>query len=133
MSSAHNHSMRIMPAIGPSLHFRRALTEFVRGCCFQRARWLALVAVVAIAAPAHARGKQLHSDMGKAPYGIETPYTVAEVAGMTGFSPQTITRLFEREPGVLIINREHTERKRRYRSIRIPRAVYERVVRRLSV
>jgi hypothetical protein len=60
-------------------------------------------------------------------------YTVAEVAQMTGFSRQTITRLFENEPGVLII--EHVERlhKRGYRSIRIPTAVYERVIRRITV
>jgi hypothetical protein len=38
-----------------------------------------------------------------------------------------------KELGVLIVTRPETVRKRRYRSIRIPRAVYERVVRRLSV
>jgi AraC-like DNA-binding protein len=59
--------------------------------------------------------------------------TVAEVAALTGFSRQTVTRIFEKEKGVLIL--EHLEKmhKRGYRSIRIPRAVYERVVRRLSV
>jgi hypothetical protein len=36
-------------------------------------------------------------------------------------------------PGVLILTRPTTNRKRRYRSIRIPRAVYERVVNRLTV
>jgi hypothetical protein len=60
-----------------------------------------------------------------------TPYTVAEVAKLTGFSPQMITCLFENEPGVLIVERQAA--KRAYRSIRIPRAVYERVVRELSV
>jgi len=59
-------------------------------------------------------------------------YTVAEIAAMTGFSRQTVTRLFEKEPGVLVVKRPETLRKRSYRSIRIPRAVYERVVRRLS-
>jgi hypothetical protein len=55
------------------------------------------------------------------------------VAALTGFSRQTVTRIFEKEKGVLIL--EHLEKmhKRGYRSIRIPRAVYERVVRRLSV
>ena len=60
-------------------------------------------------------------------------YTVAEVAAMTGFSRQTITRMFEREPGVIIVPRPSTNCKRLYRSIRIPRAVYERVLRRFTV
>ena len=62
-----------------------------------------------------------------------TPFTVAEVAALTGFSRQTVTRLFERERGVLVINRPTTNRKRRYRSLRIPRFVYERVIRGLTV
>jgi AraC-like DNA-binding protein len=60
-------------------------------------------------------------------------YTVAEVSALTGFSRQTVTRMFEGEKGVLIVARPETLRKRGYRNIRIPRAVYERVVRRLSV
>lgn len=60
-------------------------------------------------------------------------YTVAEVAAMMGFSHDTMTRIFEREPGVIIVPRPSTNRKQRYRSIRIPRAVYERVLRRFTV
>ena len=60
-------------------------------------------------------------------------YTVAEVAELTGFSRSTVTRMFEREKGVLILARPESLHKRSYRSIRIPRAVYERVVRRLAV
>jgi len=60
-------------------------------------------------------------------------YTVAEVAAMMGLSRSTVTRLFEREPGVIILKRPELMHKRRYRSIRIPCAVYERVVRRLTV
>ena len=60
------------------------------------------------------------------------PYTVAEVAVLTGFSRQTVTRLFEREPGVLILERPGAMHKRRYRSIRIPRHVYERLLARLT-
>lgn len=52
---------------------------------------------------------------------------------MTGFSRQTITRMFERGPGVIVVPRHSMNRKRRYRSIRIPRAVYERVLRRFIV
>jgi hypothetical protein len=61
----------------------------------------------------------------------ETPYTVAEVSRMLAWSPQMITRMFENEPGVVIVKRQGP--KRAYRSIRIPRHVYERVIRKLSV
>lgn len=59
--------------------------------------------------------------------------TVAEVALLTGFSRGTITRMFQHEPGVLVLARPTSNRKRRYRSMRIPRALYERVVNRLTV
>jgi hypothetical protein len=60
-------------------------------------------------------------------------YTVAEVSALTGFSERTVIRMFEQEKGVLIVERPESLHKRRYRSIRIPHAVYERVVRRISV
>jgi predicted DNA-binding transcriptional regulator YafY len=60
-------------------------------------------------------------------------YTVAEVAALTGFSSRTITRMFEHERGVIILERPERMHKRKYRSIRIPRAVYERVVSQLEV
>ena len=60
-------------------------------------------------------------------------YSVAEVATLTGFSRQTVTRMFERERGVLILGRPESMHKRSYRSIRIPRAVYQRVVSRFTV
>lgn len=55
-------------------------------------------------------------------------YTVAEVAELTGFSRKTVTRMFEREKGIIVLTRPETMHKRGYRSIRIPRAVFERVV-----
>jgi AraC-like DNA-binding protein len=58
--------------------------------------------------------------------------TVAEVAALTGFSRQTVTRLFQNETGVLVIKRSETMHKRGYRSIRIPRPVYERVIRKVT-
>jgi AcrR family transcriptional regulator len=60
-------------------------------------------------------------------------YSVAEVAAMLGLSRQTVTRLFESERGVLILGCPERMHKRGYRSIRIPRAIYERVVNRLMV
>ena len=59
--------------------------------------------------------------------------TVAEAAELTGLSRQTVTRMFEKEPGVLVLGRPGERNKRSYRSIRIPRAVFERVIERMSV
>jgi hypothetical protein len=59
------------------------------------------------------------------------PYTVAEVSHMLRLSAQTVTRLFEKEPGVIVLERKKPGRKRTsYRTIRIPHAIYERVCRR---
>lgn len=63
----------------------------------------------------------------------EHVYTVTEVAALTGFSRQTVTRMFERESGVIVLTRPETMNKRGYRSIRIPQAVFERVLRKLRV
>lgn len=60
-------------------------------------------------------------------------YTVGEVSAMTGLSRQTITRLFERERGVIVLHRPEAMHKRSYRTIRILRAAYERVMARLTV
>ncbi|MGB7136639.1 MAG: hypothetical protein WBD46_15210 [Acidobacteriaceae bacterium] len=65
--------------------------------------------------------------------GEKEVYTVAEVAALTGLSRQTIIRLFETERGVLIVKRPEAMHKRSHRTIRIPRAVYERVIARLAV
>lgn len=62
-----------------------------------------------------------------------SPYTVAEVARMTRLSERTITRMFEREPGVLVYEVPRKRKRASYRTIRIPRHVYERVLRRITV
>lgn len=59
-------------------------------------------------------------------------YTVKEVAAKLKLDRRTVTALFIGEKGVLIIDRPATMHKRRYRTIRIPHHVYERVLRRLS-
>jgi transcriptional regulator GlxA family with amidase domain len=65
---------------------------------------------------------------------VETPYSVAEVAALTGLSARTITKLFENEHGVIVYEVQNPRRKRAsYRSIKIPRHVYQRVLRRLAV
>jgi len=59
--------------------------------------------------------------------------TIPEVAELTGFSRQTVTRIFEDEPGVLVFERPETMHKRKHRTITVPRNVYERVISRLKV
>jgi len=59
-------------------------------------------------------------------------YSVAEVAALMALSRRTVTRLFEKEPGVIVLARPEEMHKRGYRSIRIPAAVYQRVLRRMT-
>jgi len=63
----------------------------------------------------------------------KTVSTVSEISHITGFSRQTITRLFENKPGMIIIQRGARLNTGSYRSIRIPGMVYERVFRRFTV
>lgn len=64
---------------------------------------------------------------------IKKAFSILEIARMLGFDRDTITKLFENEPGVIILNRPTTMNKRRYRTMRVPHHVYERVIRRMSV
>ncbi len=65
---------------------------------------------------------------------IATPYSVAEVSTLTGLSARTITKLFENERGTIVYEVPNARRKRAsYRTIKIPRHVYERVMRRYTV
>lgn len=59
--------------------------------------------------------------------------TVNEAAALSGFSRNTIIRMFSNERGVLILARPEKMHKRKYRTMRIPRHVYERVINRLTV
>ena len=62
--------------------------------------------------------------------------TVPEIARLTGKSRRTIIRWFEREPGVVLLDIfDHPEKlhKRRYRTLRIPREVFERVIERKKI
>jgi hypothetical protein len=60
--------------------------------------------------------------------------TVAQVAKMLGVSKDTVRRLFADEPGIIDLGRHETEQhKRRYRVLRIPESVLDRVVNRKRV
>ena len=58
-------------------------------------------------------------------------YTAAEIAELWNLSPDAVRRIFEDEPGVLVLGRSSTGRGRRaYTTLRIPESVVERVYRR---
>ncbi len=63
----------------------------------------------------------------------ERHYTLSEIAAMWNLSHDFVRRLFQNEPGVLIMGRkEVTSNRRRYATYRIPESVVERVHRRMS-
>lgn len=63
----------------------------------------------------------------------ELHYTVAEIAERWKLSEDVVRRLFEKEPGVLVLGRDgRTAGRRRYSTLRIPESVAARVHRRLS-
>ncbi len=60
-------------------------------------------------------------------------YTPLELAGAWRLSVEVVRRLFENEPGVLIFgDARGTRSKRRYRTLRIPQDVAQRVYHRLQ-
>lgn len=63
----------------------------------------------------------------------ERHFTVAEVAVMWNLSKDVVRRLFQDEPGVLILPNCARGSKRRYATIRIPQSVADRLHRRLSL
>ena len=60
-------------------------------------------------------------------------YTVNQVSRLLSWSRQSVIRVFQDEPGVIVLERaEKACKKRRYRTFTIPRAVLGRVLTRLS-
>lgn len=63
----------------------------------------------------------------------ERHYSASELATLWNLSADTVRRLFEHEPGVLVIGTEPGKySRRRYTTLRIPESVVQRVHRRLS-
>jgi hypothetical protein len=58
-------------------------------------------------------------------------YTVAEIGEMWSLSNDAVRKLFEGEPGVLVLGGSGSGGKRRYTTLRIPAPVVERVYRRM--
>lgn len=63
---------------------------------------------------------------------FEHHYSAAEIGSMWNLSEDAVRRLFEKEPGVLVLSNPKRG-KRRYRTLRIPETVAQRVHRRLSL
>jgi len=68
---------------------------------------------------------------GSAPDFASKHFTPAEIGELWGLSPDTVRRLFEKEPGVLLIGDDSRRGKRRYLTMRIPASVVCRVHRKL--
>jgi hypothetical protein len=63
-------------------------------------------------------------------------YTICDLAILHGLSRRTVTRLYENEPGVQVLQASRSQQRRigrRYRTIRVPRQVYLRVKHRMEV
>lgn len=58
---------------------------------------------------------------------LERCYRFKELRAITGLSDRTLRRLFEHEPGVIVLTQGATEGKRRYRTVTIPESVVKRV------
>jgi hypothetical protein len=63
----------------------------------------------------------------------ETFYTPEEIAVAWKLSPDTVRRIFQNEPGVLVFQKSRLNGRRRYRTLRIPDSVAERVYHRLAL
>ena len=63
----------------------------------------------------------------------EPHYTISEIAEMWKLSVDVIRRLFQNEPGVLVLGSTNPRAKRRYLTLRIPQSVLERVHRQMSL
>lgn len=64
--------------------------------------------------------------------GTQQTFTVAQVASLWQLSTDTIRRIFEDEPGVLVQGNRNPRGKRKRITLRIPRHVMERVRKRRS-
>jgi hypothetical protein len=64
---------------------------------------------------------------------LERHFSPDELGHIWGLSADTLRRVFEKEPGVLIIEGTKNTARRRYRTLRIPESVAMRVHRRLTV
>jgi len=58
-------------------------------------------------------------------------YSIIEISKLWGLSRETVRKIFEDEPGVIVWGHSETRSKRGYRTIRVPESVLHRVHHRL--
>jgi hypothetical protein len=58
-------------------------------------------------------------------------YSIIEISKLWGLSRETVRKIFEHEPGVIVWGHSETRSKRGYRTIRVPESVLHRVHSRL--
>jgi hypothetical protein len=63
---------------------------------------------------------------------IEKHYRFKELKPIMGLSDRSLRRLFEREPGVLVLPHPICRNKRKYETVLIPESVVQRVLRLLT-
>jgi hypothetical protein len=68
----------------------------------------------------------------EAPAPAERHYASSEVAVLWNLNVETIRRIFQDEPGVVVLQGPIKRGKRPYKTIRIPQSVLERVHKRLQ-
>jgi hypothetical protein len=67
------------------------------------------------------------------PLAVERHYSPAEIAELWSLSADCVRKIFENEPGVLVIGNGQVKRgKRSYTTLRIPQSVLDRVHRRMA-
>jgi hypothetical protein len=64
---------------------------------------------------------------------FEKHLTIAELADQWSLSEDAVRRLFEHEPGVVVITSPPKKYRRSYRTFRIPETVAARVYRRMQI
>jgi hypothetical protein len=61
----------------------------------------------------------------------ERHYAVGEIAELWNLSSDAVRKLFQDEPGVLVLGSQGTSHRRRYSTLRVPESVLKRVHRRM--
>jgi hypothetical protein len=59
-------------------------------------------------------------------------YSVKEIADLLNLSQDSVRKLFQNEPGVVVLGDQRSKYKRRYTTLRIPESVLGRLLRRMS-
>jgi hypothetical protein len=62
----------------------------------------------------------------------ERHYSVAEVSAMWNLSQDAVRKIFQNEPGVLVLGSQGSPHTRKYTTLRVPESVLQRVHRRLT-